>query len=153
MSYFLLGQLYYLDESNCGSTIDEGGVILVYNKGQDSEFFDSISDAAAIESAVEQVAKIHPEIVDEFVEGVVISWGKNVHARGGFIRQSPGQHDQMLCLQEAEHPVYLAGEALSHSHGWVQGAIESGLMAAYQFCRQNEAVVFKSDCSSNPCSD
>ncbi|XP_046325988.2 putative L-amino-acid oxidase YobN [Haliotis rufescens] len=148
-----IGQLYYLDESNCGSPIDEGGVILVYNKGQDSEFFDSISDAAAIESAVEQVAKIHPEIVDEFVEGVVISWGKNVHARGGFIRQSPGQHDQMMCLQEAEHPVYLAGEALSHSHGWVQGAIESGLMAAYQFCRQNEAVVFKSDCSSNPCSD
>ena len=35
-------------------------------------------------------------------------------------------------------PLYFAGEAISYTHGWIQGALESGLRAAYQFYSHNE---------------
>jgi monoamine oxidase len=81
--------------------------------------------------AIENVAQIHPQIVDEFEVGASWMWHDDEYAGGAFALFDPGQQTQLHAhIIEPEGRIHFAGEHASLSHAWIQGAIESGLRSA-----------------------
>lgn len=95
----------------------------------------------AVEEAVEQIAEIHPEIKDK--EGfsnvwAIEPWYNEPSAQGAYCLLKPNQYQNVVWLMYPWGNLYFAGEAISFASGWIQGALESGLRAAYQFYVRNE---------------
>ena len=132
------------------------GVLMVYNWAKESQLFASMTDDQAMREALEQVQLVYadqfskPEDVTKipklFEVGSVQAWSSDFSAQGAFVHFMPHSYmDNLRALlelgDESEvgiRPVYLAGDSLSFAAGWIQGALESGLRAAWQFYEYNE---------------
>jgi monoamine oxidase len=111
---------------------DERGTLLAsYTWGQDALRWGAMSPSDMIEQALEDVAQIHPSIMQEFEVGAVQDWYGDPYARGAFALFEP---EQQTRLQESivapEGRIHFAGEHTSLYHAWIQGALESGIRAA-----------------------
>lgn len=91
-----------------------------------------------ITQALEDVAKIHPQVTDAFELGASKMWHDDEFAGGAFALFDPGQqtllHEHIIA---PEGRIHFAGEHASLTHAWIQGAIESGLRAAYEVHHAN----------------
>lgn len=126
-----IGQLHYPSRDD-PRLPNERGILVSYTWEQDALIFGSQTKSEAIESAVREVSKIHPEISKQFEVGMVQAWFSDDAAQGAYACLLPFQYNEgMKTLMTPDHPIYLAGEAMSYTNGWIQGAIESGLNAAY----------------------
>ncbi|XP_052101852.1 flavin-dependent L-tryptophan oxidase RebO-like [Mytilus californianus] len=133
-----IGQLHY-PSHNDPPPPNERGLLVVYIWEQDAIIFGSQPHAEAIDSAVREITKIHPEMESEFEVGMVQAWFSDNAEQGAHSCLQPYQYNNgMKTLMKPEHPIYLAGEAISYSNGWIQGAIESGLTAAYHLYCHNQ---------------
>jgi monoamine oxidase len=102
-----------------------------YTWSEDAQRWGSLTPADRIEQALEDVAQIHPQVLDEFEVGATHMWHHDEFAGGAFALFDPGQ--QTLLYREIIAPegrIYFAGEHTSLHHAWIQGAIESGLRTA-----------------------
>jgi monoamine oxidase len=111
---------------------EERGVLLAsYTWGQDALRWGGMDAESMIEQALEDVARIHPQIRHEFEVGAVQAWYNDRWALGAFALFEP---EQQTTLQEAivapEGRIHFAGEHTSLYHAWIQGALESGIRAA-----------------------
>ena len=100
-------------------------------------FRSSLSSADRIAKALENVARIHPQVIEEFEVGASKMWHDDEFAGGAFALFDPGQ--QTLLHQHIIAPegrIHFAGEHASLAHAWIQGAIESGLRAAHEIHAQ-----------------
>jgi len=110
-----------------------GTLLASYTWGQDALRWEAMDPATRIEEALEQVAKIHPEVREEFEVGTSHAWYEDHYARGAFALFEPGQESLLQAdIQRPEGRVYFAGEHCSLWHAWIQGALESGIRAARQ---------------------
>ena len=105
--------------------------------------FGSQSEQNAITEAVDELQEIHPEIVENFEVGGVKAWYSDVYSQGAFALLKPYEIENVVFRLMRPYPkedpqIYFAGEAISFTNGWIQGALESGLRAAYQFYARNE---------------
>ena len=126
---------------------DERGILMVYTWKQEALLFGSEAKDTAIQVAVNQIEKIHPDIKKYFEVGGVKAWYNDPCAQGAFCLMKPYQirniTHQLLyptgnSAANALPPLYFAGEAISYCNAWIQGALESGLRSAYQFYARNE---------------
>ncbi|GAB3079676.1 flavin monoamine oxidase family protein [Pedococcus soli] len=111
---------------------DERAVLLAsYTWGQDAARWGALGPDERISLAIKDVAKIHPQIVDEVEGGASHVWQNDPWAGGAFALFEPGQetalHDDIV---SAHGRIHFAGEHASVHHAWIEGAIESGLRAA-----------------------
>ncbi|MFF4416859.1 FAD-dependent oxidoreductase [Streptosporangium sp. NPDC001559] len=111
---------------------EERSVLLAsYTWGQDALRWGAMSPQKRVEQALEDVAKIHPEIHDHIEFGVTHAWYDDPYAAGAFALFEPHQqtslHDAIIA---PEGRVHFAGEHCSLWHAWIEGALESGLKAA-----------------------
>ncbi|MFI7057335.1 flavin monoamine oxidase family protein [Streptosporangium canum] len=108
------------------------GVLLAsYTWGQDALRWGAMSREKRIQQAVEDVAKVHPEIVDAFEFGVSHAWYEDPFAAGAFALFEPHQQTTLHeAIIQPEGRVHFAGEHCSLWHAWIEGALESGLRAA-----------------------
>lgn len=108
------------------------GVLLAsYTWGQDALRWGSLSRSDRIEQALEDVAKIHPEIREEFEVGASHAWFSDPYAGGAFAQFEPGQATRLQPhIVKPEGRIHFAGEHCSLYHAWIQGALESGIRAA-----------------------
>jgi monoamine oxidase len=110
-----------------------GTLLASYTWGQDALRWEAMDPATRIEEALEQVSKIHPEVLEEFEVGTSHAWYEDHYARGAFALFEPGQESLLQAdIQRPEGRVYFAGEHCSLWHAWIQGALESGIRAARQ---------------------
>lgn len=132
------------------------GVLLIYNWAKESQLFSAMTEDQAIREALEQVQLVYadqfskPEdaskVSDLFEVGAVQTWSTDPSSQGAFVLFMPHTYmDNLRTLLELGdeskvgiRPVYLAGDSLSFANGWIQGALESGLRAAWQFYEYNE---------------
>ena len=134
-----VGQIIYLDYPESEEREDAGGMVLCYTWGQDALILGSQTEEQVIATALSEVSKIHPEAKELFQYGRREGWFNEPRAQGAFAFLKPYEYiDNMHELITPNHPVYLAGEAISWTNGWIQGALESGLRTAYQFFVHNE---------------
>ena len=111
---------------------DERGTLLAsYTWGQDALRWGAMSPADMIEQALEDVAQVHPSIMQEFEVGAVQDWYGDPYARGAFALFEPEQETRLQdAITAPEGRIHFAGEHTSLYHAWIQGALESGIRAA-----------------------
>lgn len=82
-----------------------------------------------LEYTLKNLAAIHGErVYHEFVTGASFSWTRNPYSGGAFTMFKPEQIKELSpYISSPEGRVHFAGEHASTQHGWIQGAIESGI--------------------------
>lgn len=122
--------LYYPEH---GRETGRGIILASYTWAEDAQRWGSLSPRDRIEQAIENVAVIHPQIVEEFEVGASVMWHDDPYSGGAFALFEPGQ--QKLLYKDIINPegrIHFAGEHTSLAHAWIQGALESGLRAALE---------------------
>ena len=145
-----IGQLHYPGHSD-HKLKDGRGILMCYTWKQEALLFGAMPEKMAIAEAVEEVILIHPDMKNNFEVGAIQAWYSDPTSQGAFALLQPYQiqliNDHLLypypkpdkeALHPTPPPLYFAGEAISYTTGWIQGALESGLRAAYQFHSRNE---------------
>src|SRR5260221_3412547 len=122
--------MFYPDH---GRETGRGVVLASYTWSEDAQRWGSLSPADRICQALDDVAAIHPQIVEEFEVGASKMWHDDEFAGGAFALFDPGQQTLLHAhIIEPEGRIHFAGEHASLEHAWIQGAIESGLRAAHE---------------------
>lgn len=105
-----------------------------YSWGHDAMLWNSLTNENIIYYALKDLAKIYGNIVyKEYLQGISFNWGKNPFSAGCFTLFTPGQNDDFGdSIQQSEGRLHFAGEHTSSFHGWIEGAVESGIRAAYE---------------------
>ncbi|MBM7645412.1 monoamine oxidase [Scopulibacillus daqui] len=113
---------------------DKGVALASYTRGNDALIWDSISQEERVIQALKELAAIHGKgIIHDFEAGAAHSWVQYPYSAGSFPKFKPGQETELFpYIQIPEGRVHFAGEHTTTTHGWVQGAIESGIRAAYE---------------------
>ncbi|MGJ7913822.1 flavin monoamine oxidase family protein [Neobacillus sp. LXY-1] len=109
-------------------------VLASYTWADEALTLDSLSESERIQYALINLAEIYGnQVYSEFVSGASYSWSKNPYSCGAFTAFEPGQELQLhTYIPTAEGKVHFAGEHTTLTHAWMQGAIESGIRAAYE---------------------
>jgi monoamine oxidase len=111
------------------------GVILgSYTWEDDAIPWDSLDDESRLEYVLKNLAAIHGnEVYSDFQGGVSHSWIRYPYSAGAFTMFKPEQVNELSpYISTPEGRVHFAGEHASTTHAWIQGAIESGIRAAYE---------------------
>ena len=135
-----IGQLHYPSNPEFIVPRDERGILMCYTWKQEALLFGSQTSESAIAEAVEEISLIHPNIYDYFEVGAIQAWYDDPSSQGAFCFPKP---EEYLAQQRLYYPyktLYFCGEALSTSNGWIQGALVSGLRAAYELYIRNESI-------------
>jgi len=120
--------LYYPEH---GRETGRGVLLASYTWGEDAQRWGSLDPAERIRQAIENVAVIHPQIIENFEAGASKMWHDDEFAGGAFALFDPGQQTLLYDpITQPEGRIHFAGEHTSLAHAWIQGAIESGLRAA-----------------------
>jgi monoamine oxidase len=122
--------LYYPQH---GRETGRGILLASYTWAEDAQRWGSLSPGDRIVEAIEDVAAIHPQVVEAYEAGTSVMWHEDEFACGAFALFLPGQ--KTLLQEEIRSPegrIHFAGEHASTVHRWIQGAIESGLRAAHE---------------------
>lgn len=127
------------------------GVLLLYTWNKEALLFGSQPEDEAITEALREVQMVyqglfkdgkHPsKVTDYFEAGAIQCWYNDSAAEGAYVQLRPYSYmDHLRILLEPKkiQPIYFGGEAISFANGWIQGALESGLRAAWQFYKNNE---------------
>ena len=110
------------------------GVLLAsYTWGQDALQWGAMDGETRLEEALDDVARIHPWIREEYETGSSYAWYGDRWARGAFAMFAPEQQTELqAAIVRPEGRFLFAGEHCSLYHAWIQGALESGIRAARQ---------------------
>lgn len=122
--------IYYPDH---GRDTGRGVILASYTWSEDAQRWGSLCPPDRIAQAIENLAQIHPQILEDFEVGASKMWHDDEFAGGAFALFDPGQqtllHEHIIA---PEGRIHFAGEHASLAHAWIQGAIESGLRAAWE---------------------
>jgi monoamine oxidase len=108
------------------------GILLAsYTWGQDALQWGAMDEETRLEEALDDVARIHPRIREEYEGGASHAWYADRWARGAFALFAPEQQtDLQEDIVRSEGRIHFAGEHCSLYHAWIQGALESGVRSA-----------------------
>ena len=130
-----IGQIHYPTyDENAKS---ERGILMCYTWKSEALSFAALEPEVAIHEAVRQLEEIHPKLKDKYEVGAIQAWSNDTV--GAYTLLKPYQYSNVRELMM--YPVlnmFFAGDGISFSTGWIQGALLSGLRAAYQFYCGNE---------------
>ncbi|MGP4080718.1 flavin monoamine oxidase family protein [Pseudalkalibacillus sp. R45] len=123
----------YIPSHNIGS---EGPAVLLasYSWGADAELWTSLSFSELVYTLLKDLAKIYGDVVyTEFQNAVGFDWSENPYSVGCFTLFTPRQQEEFEeIIRRPEGRIHFAGEHTSSFHGWMEGAIESGIRAAFE---------------------
>ncbi|WP_396335014.1 flavin monoamine oxidase family protein [Clostridium sp.] len=116
---------------------NRGILLSSYNLNQDAIRLGNLEESRRFELIKRQVENVHglqEGELDSIVEDYkTVLWDKEKGFYGGVCYNKPGQQKLFLYASakpEYDNRVYFAGEHVSVSHGWVQGALSSAMKAA-----------------------
>src|ERR1019366_6630055 len=99
---------------------DHGVLLASYTWGQDAARWGAMDEETRIEQALEDVARIHPQIAEEFEVGASHAWYDDPWAQGAFALFAPEQQTQLQAdIVRPEGRVHFAGEHTSLYHAWI----------------------------------
>jgi tryptophan 2-monooxygenase len=144
----------------------EGVVIVSYTWGDDSSKISTVDPLQRFKKFKEVLQRIAPQFAAYLVPArgkrdiLNVDWEMSRHYYGAFKLQLPGQDSlvqaayyQFLSARTlATDPgVYLAGDSVSWSGGWVEGALQTGVNAACAVVKRLGGTLrAKSPLSQNP---
>lgn len=139
----LVRGLYCLDYPGT----DHGVVLVSYTWGDDSTKYIAVKDPAGrLDCLVRSIRPFVPEFADALMKDLMpehtrlIDWQDQKHYYGAFKLNYPGQdfYNQQLYYQFTRscNGIYLAGDSISWSGGWIEGALQTGMNAAAAVVQQ-----------------
>lgn len=126
-------QFAYYPSHNIG--MPGPGVMLgSYNWEDNAALWDSLPEELRIFQSLRQLAEVHGSIVyDSFRNGASFSWAQNPFSGGCFTLFKPYQYSEFgKAIKQPEGRIHFAGEHTSSFHGWIEGAVQSGIRTAYE---------------------
>ncbi|MDN3015616.1 flavin monoamine oxidase family protein [Paenibacillus sp. BSR1-1] len=107
-------------------------VLASYTWADEALTWNGLSNEDRIHYALKNLSVIFgDQVFSEFVSGTSFSWVDNPYALGALATFKPGQeHELFPYIAIPEGRVHFAGEHTTLTHGWMQGAIESGIRVA-----------------------
>jgi monoamine oxidase len=132
-----LGQLHYPSEK---LGVDHRGVLISYTWNRNALVFAAEKDfnSMTLRHAVQQVANLHPNqpVQELFESGYIQPWFSEPMSCGAFVYYDAYSISLLELLAEPsentknQSVIFYAGEGISVTHGWIQGALESALTAS-----------------------
>lgn len=124
--------------------IDNGVVLLSYTWADNSTRLLALNAQERLEHFKSIAEKVNPDFAKHLVpvtpkDILMVDWQNTPFQNGAFKLNYPGQEpycrDAYFQFQTANYPrldtgVYLAGDAVSWSGGWIEGALQTGINAA-----------------------
>lgn len=109
-------------------------VLASYTWADEALTWNGLSNEDRIRYALKNLAEIYgDQVYSEFVSGTSFSWIDNPYSSGAFTAFETGQETDLYpYIAIPEGRVHFAGEHTTLIHGWMQGAIESGIRVAYE---------------------
>lgn len=109
-------------------------ILASYTLGDDAMPWDGLPNEERIRYVLKNLAVIHgDQVYREFVRGTSFSWSQNPYSCGEWVTFKPGQQSELFpYIATPEGHVHFAGEHTTLTHGWMQGAIESGIRVAVE---------------------
>lgn len=125
-----------MEPSSC-SPLEPGVLVSAYNVNQDSIRVANQNKSrqfVLVKRNVEEVHGLPENFLDSIVEyHKTVDWNQQQWFRGAFAVNLPGQKvnfAQTILEPEYNNRVFFAGEHTSVKHGWMQGSLYSGMLAA-----------------------
>ncbi|MFB5252400.1 flavin monoamine oxidase family protein [Bacillus mycoides] len=117
-------------------------ILASYTWADEALTWDSLSHRERIRYALKNLAQIYGNVVySEYVAGESFSWSQNPYSCGAFTAFEPGQELEVFpYITPPAGRVHFAGEHTTLTHGWMQGAIESGIRVAHEV-NENETII------------
>jgi monoamine oxidase len=107
------------------------GIIKSYLRNQQAQQFDQMSPSQQIESIHNRWKIALPNLKDHILTSHSHSWSKETWSGSAYASPSTVQNNALSQhIGTAENRIHFAGEHASNYHGWMQGALESGIRAA-----------------------
>ena len=135
---------FYPTLQQCVPDSRRGLLLASYTLGEDSLRWTSLRPDDRIRFALRNVAELHSDSSDQYdttlkryekllVGGMSHSWAGDEHSFGAFAMFEPHQETELYDdIWSPEQHMYFAGEHTSLKHGWIEGAIESGIRVAHE---------------------
>lgn len=152
-----ISQIVYPSKERSDKT-SKRGVLELYTWDKEALLFGSQPQDEAVTEALREVQVLYEGLLDEdkngskvadsFEAGAIQSWYTDPSAQGAFVQLLPYSymhHIRILLEPKKIRPIFFGGEAISFANGWIQGALESGLRAAWQFFKYNEQLCSKEE--------
>src|SRR5439155_26825428 len=109
--------MYYPDH---GEETGRGVLLASYTWSQDADRWAALPEYERVEQALENVAVIHPQVLEEFECAATYAWAEDPFAGGAFALFNPGQQTRLFeAIVKPEGRVHFAGEHASLHHAWI----------------------------------
>jgi monoamine oxidase len=120
-----------------------GVVLASYTWEDDALPWISMSKENQVWQALNHMAYVHgKQVYREFVTGTAFNWNLNPFSVGAFSMFKPNQEiDLAPYISVPEGRIHFAGEHTSNYRGWIQGAVESGIRAAYEINDHSKSII------------
>jgi monoamine oxidase len=111
-----------------------GTVLASYTWEDDALPWDALKQEDRVRQALEDWAKLHgKKVFRAFDTGTSWSWSQYQYSGGAFVLYRPGQQNELgPHLAKPEGRIFFAGEHVSSTPTWIQGAIESAIRTAVE---------------------
>jgi len=114
------------------------GIIMSYLRYSRAVEIDQLSEEKRIEQVLSRWDNIFPGANDQMESGVSHAWALDQWSGGAWASPSSAQNETLGShIGKAEGRIHFAGEHASEYHGWMQGALVSGLRAAKEMHEEN----------------
>jgi monoamine oxidase len=112
---------------------DERIILESHVRGPSARRLAARSESEIIEDTVQQMANVHPKILDFQEGGVAKAWSEDPYALAAYSWPGPGDVSRYLeTLQRPHGRIHFAGEHTSILHATMEGALRSGIRAAQE---------------------
>jgi monoamine oxidase len=114
------------------------GIIMSYLRWTAAQEMDALSEEERINYILSRFENIFPGAASSLQSGMSQSWAEEEWSKGAWASPT-GSQDAALAnhIGLAEDRIHFAGEHASDDHGWMQGALFSGLRAAAEINEGN----------------
>jgi monoamine oxidase len=102
------------------------GILMTYARTGSAERIASMKEGERISSALNQLEKLYPGLIENFEGGTTKCWNEDEWAKGAWGAVPPFE---MARASAPEGRIHFAGEHLSFFSSWMQGALASSMRA------------------------
>ena len=107
------------------------GILLSYLRYEQATDIDLLPENDRIENVINRWENVFPGAQSNIDTGLSFSWMEENWSRGAWASPSEEQNELYSShIGKTEGRVYFAGEHTTEYHGWMQGALQSGIRAA-----------------------
>jgi len=107
------------------------GILMSYLRYSRATEIDLLSEEEGIQNILDRWENVFPGVARHVEHGSSHSWALDEWSGGAWASPTSNQNAALSShIGEAEGRIHFAGEHASENHGWIQGALVSGLRAA-----------------------